>query len=323
MPASLAMNRAETVGYENSDGEMGKDSTLQMNTIQNTPKQENKLSEEFFQNIFLQAGDGIFLIDNQGIMIEMNPRGCEILGYLKEELQGQPVLKFQPPDVTDHITKKLSYFFVNDLVTTESAFLRKDGSRIPVEITWKLLSNKQIIGLFRDITQRKLAEQAVIESEQKFRSLVEHSPDGIVIVDESGSIVEWDHGQEEIAGLKRSHVIGKQVWDIQFQVLPKESQSEATLDRLKQKTLEILRSAQGSGLNQPTETTFHLPDGTQRNVEIMTYTYQTNLGYRVGSIARDITRRKQVDMLLEYLAMHDVLTDLPNRQLFDDRLRHA
>lgn len=294
-----------------------------MSTSENTPKTDNELSEEFFQNIFSQAGDGIFLIDDQGRMVEMNPRGCEILGYRKEELQGQPVFKFQPADEIEPIRKKLAELVVTRLVTTESAFIRKDGTRIPVEITGKLLSNNQIIGMLRDITERKRAQRALIESEQKFRSLVENSPDGITIVDENGHIIEWNRGQEDITGLKRSGVIGRQIWDVQYEVLPEEIQSNIVMETLKQKTLDILRSGDGPGLNQPSEKIFRLPDGTRRSVEVMTYSYSTSLGYRVGSITRDITRRKQVELLLEYLAMHDALTDLPNRQLFENRLQHA
>src|SRR5512132_4348930 len=120
-----------------------------MNTTENDSKKQNELSEEFFENIFLQAGDGIFLIDDQGKMLEMNPRGCEILGYTKQELQGQRVFDFQPPDEIEHITKKLAELTIAKPVTTESVFIRKDGSRISVEITGKLLSNNQIIGMLR------------------------------------------------------------------------------------------------------------------------------------------------------------------------------
>ena len=173
------------------------------------------------------------------------------------------------------------------------------------------------------ISGRKLVQQALTESEQKFRSLVEHSPDGIVIVDEIGRIIEWNRGQEEISGLKKSQVLGKQVWDIQLQVMRDELRSEAVLETLKQRTLGILRSGYAPGLNQPYETTFQLSPGNYRNVEVMAYSYQTNFGYQVGSITRDITKRKQVEILLEYLAMHDALTDMPNRQLFEDRLKQA
>jgi PAS domain S-box-containing protein len=138
-------------------------------------ERDKNFSEEFFCNIFLQAGDGIFLINEQSRMIEMNPRGCEILGYSREELLGQPVLSFQPEDEIAHILEKLSKLAVEKLVVTESVFLRKDGTRIPVEITGKLLSDNHIIGLLRDISERKQSERVLRESEEKFRSLVEQS----------------------------------------------------------------------------------------------------------------------------------------------------
>ncbi|MFT3891315.1 MAG: diguanylate cyclase [Anaerolineales bacterium] len=293
-----------------------------MDTKWNAPEPEKELPEEFFQNIFSQAGDGIFLIDEQGVMVEMNPRGCEILGYSRDELRGKPVFQFQPAEEIDPVLKKLGQLAVNKLVTAESVFIRKDGVRIPVEITGKLLSNNQIIGMLRDITERKQAEQALIESEQKFHSLVEHSPDGIVIVDEKGSIIEWNRGQEEITGLKRSEVIGKTIWDTQFLFVPENLRSPANLERMKCVTLEILRTGHGPEIGIPYERMLQLPDGRQRNIEFMTYTYKTSLGYRIGSVARDTTRRKQVELLLEHLAMHDPLTDLPNRQLLQDRLEH-
>ncbi len=293
-----------------------------MSTIQNVPNSDSELSEEFFQNIFYQAGDGIFLIDEQGIMLEMNPRGCEILGYSRDELRGQPVFKFQPADAINPILEKLAQLAMDKLVTAESAFIRKDGLRVPVEITGKLLSNNHIIGMLRDISERKQTQQALVDSEQKFRSLIEHSPDGIVIVDEAGVIVEWNHGQEEITALKRSDALGKYIWDVQFQFVPDKLRAIMSVDHLKRVTLETLRTGQGPELNQPFERILQLSDGRTRNVEFMTYTYKTNLGYRIGSVARDITKRKQIEMLLEHLAMHDPLTDLPNRQLLQDRLEH-
>lgn len=284
---------------------------------------ENKLPDDFFYNIYLHAGDGIFLINQQGVMVEMNPRGCEILGCSREELLGQPVLKFQPADEIENIQKKLALLAIEKLVTTESAFIRKDGSRVPVEITGKMLSNGFIVGMLRDVSYRKPSEQALLESEQKFRSLVEHSPDGILIVDEQGSIIEWNHGQEEITGLKRADALGRKIWDVQSQLTPAEYRSEETMEGLKKGTLAILRTGTGSMLNIALEARIQMPDGVIRTIEVMMYTYTTNHGFHVGSITRDITKRKQIEMLLEYLAMHDALTDLPNRQLFENRLLHA
>lgn len=134
-----------------------------MDTPQNKPNLENNLSEEFYQTIFLQAGDGIFLVDEQGVILEVNPRGCEIMGYTRAELCGVPVMRFHPADEIDHIQRELARLATNKLVTTESVFICKDGTRLPIEITGKLLPNNQIIGLLRDISERKKMEKVIQE----------------------------------------------------------------------------------------------------------------------------------------------------------------
>ena len=280
-------------------------------------------SEEFFQNIFTQAGDGIFLINEQSCMVEMNPRGCEILGYSREELLGQPVLNFQPEDEIEHIMEKLGQLAVKKVVITESVFIRKGGSRVPVEITGKLLSNNYIIGMLRDISERKQAERTLRESEEKFRNLVEQSPDGIFMADENGDIVQWNCGLEHVSGLMKKDVFGRPIWDVYWELLPEELRTVDALNHLRSDFDEVLASGRGLWLNLPRETIFQLIDGVYRNVEVIMYTYKTEAGYRIGGIVRDITERKQAERRLEYLAMHDVLTDLPNRQLFQDRLNFA
>ncbi len=136
---------------------------MQMDTPQNKSNIANNFSDEFYQTIFSQAGDGIFLVDEQGVIQEVNPRGCEILGYAREELCGLPVMQLHPADEIDHMQKELARLATDKLVTAESVFIRKDGSRLPIEITGKLLPNNQIIGLLRDISERKKTEKVIQE----------------------------------------------------------------------------------------------------------------------------------------------------------------
>jgi diguanylate cyclase len=118
-------------------------------------------------------------------------------------------------------------------------------------------------------------------------------------------------------------VFGRPIWEVQQQIIPNEMQPENFLAELQRKTYAVLRTGQDKGLNETRETAIQLPNGERRFLEVMMYTYKTDRGYRVGSISRDITERKQAELRLEYLAMHDSLTGLPNRQLFHDRLTQA
>ena len=70
-----------------------------------------------------------------------------------------------------------------------------------------------------EITKLKQIDEALRESEQKFRSIVENSEDGISLIDDSGKIVEWNDSQEYITGLKREEVLGKFAWDVEFQLM--------------------------------------------------------------------------------------------------------
>jgi len=288
-----------------------------------SPAFGKEISGEFFQTIFMEAGDGIFLIDEQGRMLEMNPRGCEILGYSRAELLGQPVMKFHPPDEIERIIGGLARLAEERLIIMESAFIRKDGVRIPVEITGKMLSNNYIIGLLRNITERKQAEQVLRENEEKFRALVEHSPDGVILVDENGNIIEWNRGQEKISGLKKSAVLGKTIWQVQLDLLPEHHRSDVKYIELRTDTQEILRSGIGASLNEPFEMEIRSGNDSVKTVEIVRYSYKTHFGYRMGCILRDVTRRKQFETILEHHALHDFLTDLPNRRLLQDRLEHG
>lgn len=180
-----------------------------------------------------------------------------------------------------------------------------------------------VILVLRDITERKRVEEALVASESKFRSLVEQSPYGVIVVDEQGILVEWNQGQEELTGLNRADVLGRPIWDVQFQMAPDELKSSYNYQFIQDVALEILRHGRGPDLNQPTQAEIQLPNGTRRNIETVMYSYKATGGYQIGCITRDVTERKLAELRMEYLATHDELTNLPNRYLYRDRLKLA
>lgn len=279
-------------------------------------------SEEKYRQIFDLGADAIFLIDNEtGQIQDVNRIASEMYGFTREELL---LLRNVDLSAQPHETRKATQTGVTNIPIRYHR--KKNGVVFPVEITASHISYKgrpAHIAAIRDISERIKAEQALMESEAKFRSLVEQSPDGIIIVDEEGMVVEWNRGQELLSGLKREEVLGEPIWEIQCRLLPPEMRSVDCIERVREQTRWTLETGLGGGLNLPHETVIVRPDGSRCDMEVVIYTYKTDFGYRVGSIARDITERKQVEKRLEHLAMHDGLTGLPNRQLFQDRLRFA
>jgi PAS domain S-box-containing protein len=166
----------------------------------------------------------------------------------------------------------------------------------PTEYTQK---DVEIVSYLADVTweivRQKRAEQALRESEHKLRSIVEQSGDGIVLTDEQGSIFEWNRGQEQISGLERSEVLGKPLWDVQFQLAPEGLRTPDLHERLKASHREFRRTGQAPWLNQLVETVIQRPDGARRALQSSLFSIETDQGFMTGAISRDITERERAE----------------------------
>ena len=122
-----------------------------------------KESESRYRSFVEQANDGIFITDRSGNISEANLKACQMLGYTREEilkinatsLLFENDLRDNPPKISE-ITWDKSFLSVR-------TFKRKDGSAIPVEINSKIMSDGYILGIIRDITERKKSEETLLE----------------------------------------------------------------------------------------------------------------------------------------------------------------
>ena len=166
----------------------------------------------------------------------------------------------------------------------------------PTEYTQK---DVEIVSYLADVTweiaRQKRAEEALRESEQRFRGLVEHSPDGIMMADEQGTIIEWNWGAEQVTGLEQAKVLGRPVWDIQFEMVPDERRTSRTRELLQKLHQDLLNTGQAPGLHQPQEIGIQCPDGARKTIQTVAFAIETTQGYRSGNILRDITELRQAE----------------------------
>lgn len=142
-------------------------------------------SEKKYRNIFESLHDVYYRTDREGMITEISPSVWTQAGYDPEEVIGHPVTDFyRNPSTREVFTQRLKEAGgVNDY---ELQLLAKDGRVIDVSVSSHIVFDEEghpagVEGVLRDITARKRAEEAIRESEQKYRTMVEHSIQGIII----------------------------------------------------------------------------------------------------------------------------------------------
>jgi two-component system, LuxR family, sensor kinase FixL len=143
--------------------------------------------------------------------------------------------------------------------------------------------------------QRKAIEDSLRASETKFRAIIENLSEGILLLDEQGVLIEWNPSQELLTGFKREDVLGKPVWDIQFQLIPESSRTPEIYERTKQQIQSILASGEFAGFHLPVEIVLQSTSGDTKHILQTLFPIHTDMGHRIGSIMRDVSARKQVE----------------------------
>jgi len=143
-------------------------------------------SEESFKAVTENANDGIIVVADDGTHVYANQRSAEITGYSIDELLKIGLKGLAHPDEIPKLSERLKKRLVGEEVPIqyETTFIDKGGKRLPVEISAaKIYWHGQAADLviIHDITERKKIERTIQESEEKYRTLVEQSINGIVI----------------------------------------------------------------------------------------------------------------------------------------------
>lgn len=273
--------------------------------------QQNELSHQSFLN---DQTEIICRFKADGTILYVNDAYCRLFGKQRENLVGH---KWHPAAWSEDIpliNEKLNTLSPeNPVVTIENRVITADGT-----IRWGQFVNRaffdkegrliemQAVG--RDITDRKLIEQAIQNESKKNEVLLNAASDGIHILDENGNVVQLSASFAHMLGYTHEEAAKLNVvdWDAQMPA-----------DQLIDAVSRLIR--------QPAtfETKHRRKNGSIIDVEINAKGVELAGKQYLYASSRDITERKMLELKVAYFAYHDILTGLPNRLFVFERLNQA
>ncbi|HWA09303.1 MAG TPA: PAS domain S-box protein [Opitutaceae bacterium] len=249
-------------------------------------EEARRLAEERYRTLFDYAPDGIVVADANSCYVDVNSSACRMLGYERSELIGRHASDIVAPGEREQVGKARDVLEIGGRYQREWQLRRKDGSIFTAEVIATAMPDGNLLGLIRDITERKEAEVVTA----RLAAIVESSNDAIVGKDLAGIVTSWNSGAEAIFGYSAREMENQSI----TKLIPPERQHEE---------VEILERIRNGGSIQHFDTVRLRRDGSPIDVSVTVSPIRDGTGRVVGAskVARDISGRKRAEAEIRQL----------------------
>jgi len=251
-------------------------------------------SEQKYSALVEQGNDGIVIIQDSLIKFA-NLKMAETIGFSLEEMPGRPFIDLVSPQYRELVANRYKRRMSGEGITNryEIEAIAKDGRKIPLEISASVIEYEgrpADMGIVRDITERKKAEEALIESEQKTRTFMDSVTDLFVIAGRNENIIYVNEAMVRTLGYSKEELLGMNISEL----LSEESRTNF-IPRVK----ELVATGKIT-----TENMWLTKDGKKIVGELVVNAIYDSEGNYSGSrgVFRDITERRRVRQQIEQAA---------------------
>ena len=177
---------------------------------------ERKRSQEMYETILRTTIDGFWLADMEGRFLEVNDAYCRLTGYSREELLRMTIRDVEAIETPEETSRRIQKIQQVGYDRFESRHRCKDGRVVDVEVSVSYLPGDtgRMVVFVRDITERKKAEEALRQSEERYRTLVENAAEAIAVMQDgiikfaNAKVVEiTGYTMEELNSMPRAAVV--------------------------------------------------------------------------------------------------------------------
>ncbi len=269
-------------------------------------------SETRIRALLAAIPDLVFELSREGTFLDFVPAAMLKPMMPPEQFLGKNITDVMPPEVALVALESVQQAFASNQIQTFEYQLPSEGITRYFEARMVVSRPDATLVMVRDITDRKQAEEALRESESRFRGLVEETTDGIIFFDSQGKVVEWNRGMEQLIGLQRQRVLGMRAFDTSMKTAPSKMLLAPDLELLTRFLQQVFEVDDLPAQDQSVREIIvqHL-DGSRRVVEQRLFLVETAHEFALGAVFHDITERKQAEQRLrqhihELAAIHAV-----------------
>lgn len=252
-----------------------------------------------------QSSASIVITNKKGKIEYVNPKFTQITGYSSQEAVGQNPRVLNSGFHDDNFFKDLwDTILAGNEWRGQLVNRKKNG-----ELYWESASISPVknskgmiisfIAVKEDITERKRAEEALRDSELKLRRMIEQSPDGIVLADESGNVVAWNKTMEIVSLISAEEVMGRPIWDI-HKLLPLINGQVLSADNLRRVAMDLLSTGKSSlfATNLVHDIKFSV-NSELTYIQVTVFVIPVETGNMLACFVRDVTPQKKAELAVQ------------------------
>ncbi len=257
-----------------------------------TPRKHIEEELKLRSTLLDASSDSVFLHDMDMTILYTNEAAARSLGYEREELLGTDIRRVLAPEHVGQVESRKQSILEAGKLTFESVHVRNDGSTIPVDVRVRVIetgSKKLFLNVCRDISERKKAQEALEESEEHYRRIVETAAEGIWAVDAQARTIFANARMAELLGCSVEEIMGQPPF--------------VFMDEVNRPIAQAGMKRRSQGTREQHEFKFRRKNGTDLSAIVSTSPLFDKNGHYIGALAMitDITHRKRAEEDLKRL----------------------